>query len=271
MKLTVLVDNNTYIDQYYCAEPALSYLIEDGAHKILFDTGYSGLLIQNAEAMQLDLATIDSIVISHGHNDHTRGLSYLSAQYDLTHVKLFAHPAAFHEKIFEGLVIGAPVSVEDLSRKCQLHLSKTPVQISPNVFFLGEIPEYTDFEQRQAFGQCQTEGIFCDDYVVDDSALVYQTEQGIYIISGCAHSGICNTIEHAKKITGETRVLGVLGVLGGFHLFDVDERLHKTIAYFVQNNIQQLYPCHCVSFVAKAEIHQVIAINEVGVGLTVSW
>ncbi len=268
MKLTVLVDNNTYIDQYYCAEPALSYLIEEGAHRILFDTGYSDLFIQNAKAMQLDLAEIDSIVISHGHNDHTRGLTYLSAQYDLSHVKLFAHPAAFNEKVFEGLAIGAPVSAEDLSRQCRLLLSKKPVQISPNLSFLGEIPEYTDFEKRQAIGHCQTEGVFCDDYVMDDSALVCQTEQGIYIISGCAHSGICNTIEHAKKITGDARVIGVLG---GFHLFDVDERLHKTIAYFVQNNIRQLYPCHCVSFAAKAEIHKAIAINEVGVGLTLLW
>ena len=29
MKLTVLIDNNTYIDEYYIGEPALSYYIED--------------------------------------------------------------------------------------------------------------------------------------------------------------------------------------------------------------------------------------------------
>lgn len=48
MKLTVLVDNNTYIDQYYLGEPAVSYYIEIDDMKILFDTGYSHICIQNA-------------------------------------------------------------------------------------------------------------------------------------------------------------------------------------------------------------------------------
>ena len=77
MKLTVLVDNNTYIDQYYLGEPALSFYIEDGTEKILFDTGYSDAFIKNAEQMGIDLGALTYIVLSHGHNDHTRGLPFL--------------------------------------------------------------------------------------------------------------------------------------------------------------------------------------------------
>ena len=73
MKLTVLVDNNTYIDQYYLGEPALSFYIEDGDERILFDTGYSDAFIKNAEAMHIDLGRLTYIMLSHGHNDHTRG------------------------------------------------------------------------------------------------------------------------------------------------------------------------------------------------------
>ena len=77
MKLTVLCDNNTYIDQYYLGEPALCFYIEDENRKILLDAGYSSVFKKNAALMNLDLNQLTDIVISHGHNDHTRGLKYL--------------------------------------------------------------------------------------------------------------------------------------------------------------------------------------------------
>lgn len=76
MKLKVLVDNNTYIDRYYLGEPAVSYYIEDKDIKILFDTGYSDIFISNSKKMGIDLNNIDKIVISHGQDDHTKGLKY---------------------------------------------------------------------------------------------------------------------------------------------------------------------------------------------------
>ncbi len=61
---------------YYLAEPGASYYIEDGSDKILFDTGYSSLLIENASKMNIDLKSVNKLVISHGHDDHTDGLKY---------------------------------------------------------------------------------------------------------------------------------------------------------------------------------------------------
>lgn len=55
MKLVVLADNNTYIDQYYLAEPALSIYIENGDKKYLFDTGYSDVYLKNAAKLGIDL------------------------------------------------------------------------------------------------------------------------------------------------------------------------------------------------------------------------
>lgn len=80
MKLTVLVDNNTLIDQYLLGEPAVSYYIEDEDEKILFDTGYSDVFIRNVEKLHINLADITKIVFSHGHNDHTGGFHFLSDQ-----------------------------------------------------------------------------------------------------------------------------------------------------------------------------------------------
>lgn len=80
MKLTVLVDNNTLIDQYLLGEPAVNYYIEDEDEKILFDTGYSDVFIRNAEKLHINLADITKIVFSYGHNDHTGGFHFLSDQ-----------------------------------------------------------------------------------------------------------------------------------------------------------------------------------------------
>jgi len=88
MKLTVLVDNNTIIDRYFHGEPGVSYFIECDDRKYLFDTGYSDIFLRNATKMGINLLTLDAVVISHGHNDHTWGLGEL--------VKLY------FEAIYEG-------------------------------------------------------------------------------------------------------------------------------------------------------------------------
>lgn len=266
MKLTVLVDNNTYIDQYFWGEPAVSYYIEDGDEKILFDTGYSEVFIRNAKKLHIDLSKISKIVFSHGHNDHTGGFKFLSNQYDLTQVELIAHPDAFNEKIDGEEHIGINLNEKTISTICNLSLSKLPVPISENIVFLGEVPCNYPFEVRATIGKQKIGDVLFDDYVLDDSALVYNGKNGLFIITGCSHSGICNIIEYAKKVCNNQ---SVLGVIGGFHLFDVDTRLKNTIQYFLDNNITELYPCHCVSFKVKAEINRFTPIHELGVGLKI--
>ncbi|MCB2356743.1 MBL fold metallo-hydrolase [Clostridium estertheticum] len=266
MKLKVLVDNNTYIDQYYCGEPAVSYYIEDEDVRILLDVGYSDLFITNSDALGVDLQRINAIIISHGHDDHTRGLKYYFKQNYKNRISIFAHPDAFKEKIVDNVKICSPILIDELKEKCNLVLSKDPIKVSKNMTFLGEIPQVNTFEKRKSIGKQNVDGIFIDDYVLDDTALVYQSEKGIYIIVGCSHSGICNIIEYAKKVCNDNRVLGIIG---GFHLFEVSEQVNKTIDYLKQNKIKELYPCHCTSFAVRAEIHKILPVKEVGVGLEI--
>lgn len=267
MKLVVLVDNNTLIDQYYLGEPAVCYYIEDGNQRLLLDVGYSDIFIKNAEQLNIDLASVDTIAISHGHNDHTRGLQFLADAIDLQHINLVAHPDAFNLKSFNNQLIGAPFDAIELSKMCKLQLTNKPLKISANITFLGEIPSLNSFEPRQHLGTFIDEERQANpDYVMDDSALVYQGRNGLFIITGCSHSGICNIVEYAKQVCNESNVIGIIG---GFHLFERSEQLTQTIEYFKKNEINQLYPCHCVSFAAKAEMHKTIPINEVGVGMVI--
>lgn len=265
MKLKVLEDNNTFIDTYYLGEPAVSYYIEDGEDKILFDVGYSDAFLKNAEKMNIDINSVNKVVISHGHDDHTKGLKYFLDK--KRKVELISHPESFNYKEDDtGLYIGSPILKEDLANLCDLKLSKEPIKVSKNIIYLGQIPTLNSFEPRYTIGKSIINGEKTDDNIEEDSAIVYKGSEGLFVITGCSHSGICNIIEYAKKVCGDNRILGVIG---GFHLFDIDNRLKNTINYLKDNNIKYLYPCHCVSLNAKVEMAKQLAINEVGVGLEI--
>lgn len=263
MDIRVVVDNNTFIDQYYLGEPAACFYLEVDGKRILFDCGYSDVLLKNADKMKIDLNMLDLIVLSHGHNDHTGGLVHLTEQCDLSGCKLIAHPDCFYKKRFEGEQIGSPMTLSQLSDAVRVELSREPIRLTENLFFLGEIPEYFTFEKREPIGECERDTKWIPDQLLEDTALAYKTDEGVFIITGCSHSGICNISEYAKKITECERIIGILG---GFHIFKESEKLFGTIQYFKENHIHKLYPSHCVSFRAKALIDQEIKISDVAVG-----
>lgn len=266
MQLTVLVDNNTFIDQYYVGEPAVCYYIEDGESKILLDVGYSDVFMYNAKKMGINIRTVTDIVISHGHDDHTRGLKYLCNDDACTGVRLVAHPDVFAERYENSLSIGCPVPMAIVEKSFNVTLTKKPLRISDSIVFLGEIPSYNNFERKNNIGFIKKSDELEKDFVFDDSAIAYRGPDGLFIITGCSHSGICNIVEHAKNVCQDDRIAGILG---GFHLLEVSDQLYRTITYFKENNIKNLFPCHCVSLAAKCEINNHINISEVGVGLKI--
>lgn len=261
MKLTVLVDNNTFIDEYYFGEPALSFFIEENDEKILFDVAYSDIFLKNAELMKIDLQKINYLVLSHGHNDHTGGLRYFK-QNDLSKVKLIAHPQVFEKREFNGLDISSPVSLEELKVKEYINGTKL-VKITDKLFFLGQIERTNDFENNPVGFKTLYK---TKDYLEDDTALVYLAKNGLFIITACSHSGICNIIEQAKKVF---KINEIAGIIGGFHLLKKDIQLVKTVEYLKEQNIKELYPCHCVSLYAKHKLYETCNVKEVGVGLKI--
>lgn len=269
MKLTVLMDNNTYIDRYYLGEPAVSYLIEDGEHTILFDAGYSGAFLENAARMEIDLARVTDIVLSHGHNDHTGGLPAFFARFSQP-VRVYAHPNALLPKRAEGLDVGSPLPLYRLTEFAEGKLTRNVCEVSAHVCFLGEIPRVYPFEADRSVGEtlsacgCCYEG----DPLLDDTSLALTLPGGVFVVTGCAHAGICNTVRYAKEKTGEERVLGVLG---GFHLFEAGDALDQTIGTLRDLGVERLYPAHCTSLGVKSAFVGAFDTREVGVGLTLEW
>jgi 7,8-dihydropterin-6-yl-methyl-4-(beta-D-ribofuranosyl)aminobenzene 5'-phosphate synthase len=279
MKLTVLVDNNTLIDRYFFAEPGVSYFIRDGDTRVLFDVGYSDLFIKNAHKMaHVDVLDVDFVVLSHSHLDHTWGLVPLIALYteatiegiDYKQPTLVAHPSVFTTRTLGGLgEIGSIVSRRKVAGHFELRLSKDPVWLTDRLVFLGEIERHNDFEAKQAIGNVVTDGAQQADYLMDDSALVYKSPDGLVVITGCSHAGICNIVTHAKKVCGDDRVLDIVG---GFHLLEPsEEQLQGTLRYMEALRPAQVHACHCTDLNSKIALSRVVNLEEVGVGLTLEY
>lgn len=263
MRLTVLVDNYTHVGTKFRGEPGLSYLLEVDGKKVLFDTGFSDLFIQNAAAMNLSLDDLDAVVLSHGHGDHTGGLAPLLGITQKKRPKLVMHPLALVEKQKDGEQFGLTVPLENLRKAYDIESSSTAVWLSEHLVFLGEIPRRHQFENQEPLGERMHSGALVPDTLLDDSAMALRTEKGLFIISGCAHAGISNIIDHARSVCQESRVHGVIG---GFHLLKADERTQKTAVFLRDTQVTNLYPAHCTSFKAKAAINQIVPIKEIAVG-----
>ncbi len=273
MKVTLLVDNQTFVDHYYYGEPGISYFIETEGKKILFDVGYSGIFLENAIKMGIDLLETDYLVLSHGHDDHTGGLpEFIKRQIEKQRkgdqVKLpllVAHPHTFLYKESEkGEENGSMIQSDTLEKHFSLHLGKEPYWLTDRLVYLGEIERSNDFENQEPFGRVLYKGSLQPDYMLDDSALVYKGKDGLIILTGCAHAGICNTVEYAKKITKEEKIDHVIG---GFHLQNPDHKLmDETLNYLKNQEIGEVYAGHCTDLQSKIALSQGLNIKELGVG-----
>jgi 7,8-dihydropterin-6-yl-methyl-4-(beta-D-ribofuranosyl)aminobenzene 5'-phosphate synthase len=275
LTLRVLVDNTTLVDRYFGGEPALSLYLQCGGKRILFDTGYSDLLCLNAGKMGIDLLDLDYVVLSHGHIDHTGGLPSLMRLFLEAAIEerphripmVVAHPHCFYPRPMPRLAdIGSPVGEARLSRQFPVTTSRTPVWLTGDLVFLGEVERTMDdaVPDRHKKRTIITPDGMEPDGVLDDTALAFRSRSGLVIITGCSHSGIGNIIHHAQKVCKEPRVRDVIG---GFHLKESDrEALGATLACLNRVSPGALHPCHCTSLAAKIALAGVTRVGEVGVG-----
>jgi len=258
MKLYILTENTA--SGKFLAEHGLSYFIEYDKN-VLLDTGHSDVFLQNAKKLNIDINQVDTVVLSHGHWDHGDGLRFVSNK------KLICHPDVFQKRYRKGgnENIGLELSFEDLKNKFEILYTRLPYEVSKNIIFLGEIPRNNSFESQITSFEDEDQK---DDFVLDDSGLVIKVNEEIIVISGCAHSGICNMIEYAKSITGINKIRAVIG---GFHLKYNNQQTKETIKYLKSQDIKDIYPSHCTELPALSAFYEQFKIKQLKAGMVLNF
>lgn len=246
LRITILVDDEAGKPKLI-NEHGLSLWIEADEHKILFDTGQSGIFIENAASIGIDVSSTEILIFSHGHYDHTNGTSTLLNRCKLN--KIFCHPDIFsprYSKHSDGSMkfigINSEVSEELHNVADIIHYVNEPTLVSKDIGITGPIPRNSAFEDCGGSFFLDKEGKK-PDLILDDVALWIRTKKGIVVVTGCCHSGVINTIEYIIKITGEREIFAIVG---GLHLLNASsERIKKTGEYLKTKVIERIYPCHC--------------------------
>lgn len=228
---------------------------------MLFDFGFSpNGAAYNAKALGVPMGEVEVMVLSHGHSDHFGGIAELTRMIGKPGIQLVLHPRAFSSprylkpsprfKMFFPRLIR-----EDLEKKEIEIIETTKAQslLDGHVLFLGEIKRTTDFEKGFPIAYREQDGKEERDPIEDDTAIAMNIKgKGLVILSGCSHSGIINTVNHARKVTGIEKVHAVMG---GFHLAGplFEPIIEATTEAMQKIDPDYIIPCHCTG--RKAVMH----------------
>jgi len=255
--------------------------LKEAGVRILWDAGVSATaLLENARLMEIDLTTVDIIALSHGHRDHYAAMTNVLRQIvgrpaarewtpdapvdemrawgTPRQVPLIAHPAAFRERwnlARDGRKFGPHIAPRDdwEAAGAEIVLTDQPYQLGPGCWTTGTVP-------RRSFEQAGTPrslayrdgDLFVHDTLDDDQAIaIHVQDKGLVVLSGCAHSGILNTVRYAREISGVDKVHAILG---GFHLAPAkDDEIERTIDEVIALQPAMIVPSHCTGFKAIAQ------------------
>jgi 7,8-dihydropterin-6-yl-methyl-4-(beta-D-ribofuranosyl)aminobenzene 5'-phosphate synthase len=270
----------------FLAEHGLSLLVavSNGGkkHTILLDTGYTKVgVLHNVERLGINIDEIETIVISHGHMDHTGSLDGILEMIPGT-IPLILHPGVFQYPRYTRQPDGAKnlwprtlIKDELAQKNVEIVESDTPTLTAGDMVMVsGTVERITTFEKGMPNALVEIDGDVVQDPIIDDQAIVINlNEKGLVVISGCAHAGIVNTVKYAQKVTGEQ---SIHAILGGFHLSGpFFAKIHdETIEELKKFEPEVVMPMHCTGWQAtqrfQKEFVSNFVLNSVGSKMTLT-
>ncbi len=221
-------------------------------YSLLYDLGLtSKALVNNAEDLQIDLSTLDGILLSHGHRDHTGGLKILKEKIG-REIPIILHPDAFSKRkvIFpDGTSANLPPPSRTELKDAEVEVieSKEPSFLIDNLaLFTGEVSRVTDFEKgfpihyKFVNNKWEPDPLICD----DQALIVNVRNKGLVIVTGCGHAGVINIIRQAQRLTG---IENIHALVGGLHLSGgiFEQIIPKTVEALTALSPKAIIPSHC--------------------------
>ncbi len=248
MKIVTLIENLVYKKGLY-AEHGLAIYIETENKKILFDTGQSGLFLENAKTLGISVAEIDILVLSHGHYDHTGGLyPFLRVN---SKAEVYAKEHLFIPKYggrnrFRGTLFNRELLKNRLVSVDVIRKIDECIFVMPDIDIVNSIDTHFKGMNKKANNK------FIPDEFDDELFLVIKQDERIHIITACSHRGITNICNAATSHFN----LPVGLILGGFHMNDCTRDQYGHISnYFRILHPESIGVCHCTGVEKYAEMY----------------
>jgi 7,8-dihydropterin-6-yl-methyl-4-(beta-D-ribofuranosyl)aminobenzene 5'-phosphate synthase len=263
LKITVL---STMLADEGIGEWGYAALVEVDGKRILFDTGARPqTVLNNARELSVDLASVEDVVLSHSHDDHTGGLVTLRREL------MKANPRAMSRAhVGEGIFLERSrngknwngllphrAEYEQLGGRFITHTKVD--ELVRGVWITGPVPRVNAEKNYPKGIRIKLPGGEAEDTVPEDSSLIIDTTEGLVILSGCGHAGIVNTVQYARKAVGTAPLLAVIG---GLHTFEASD---ATLAWTAQQlkaaGLRHLLAGHCTGIEATFRIRELVGLT----------
>ncbi|MCP4547957.1 MAG: MBL fold metallo-hydrolase [bacterium] len=239
MKIKVVYDNKVGVPGLV-EDWGFACLIESGSERILFDTGAEGeILIDNMRRMNIPPTSIERIVISHDDWDHAGGLSAILDVCDAPQVHVLP---SFDRDL-----------LDTAKRSGQLAPVDAPGWLTDKIWSTGPLPRINPVTETG-----------------DEQALAIKGRHGFLLLTGCAHPGLINLVQHCRKELGSAPRM----IMGGLHLKDLsNEEVTGVIAELRGMGVARIAPCHCTGAEAMRQLGSAYCTNyvESAVGEIIEW
>jgi 7,8-dihydropterin-6-yl-methyl-4-(beta-D-ribofuranosyl)aminobenzene 5'-phosphate synthase len=248
-------------DQTGIGEWGFSALVVVDGRRILFDTGAKpDTVLKNARDLKVDLTNIQDVILSHSDDDHTGGLVTLRLD------AMTKNPKALSQvMVGKGIFLKRDGWMQKVRGQYEATGGKFivydgPKEIFPGVWLTGPVPRV--YPERNWSGHntyTAADGTKHEDNLPEDMSLVIDTDRGLVVVSGCAHAGIINILDYARKTV---RDAPIYALVGGLHLFQADDqKLQWTSEKLREFGLQNLLAAHCTGIEATYRIRELAGLT----------